>query len=210
VTIPPSHPAGGAPTAPEGALGQSVAGFLEDLGEERQAPGSGSAAAAAIAMAAAVVAMAARASREAWALGAGSAGQAEALKVGAASLVEEDASAYFEAAAALESATRNDVETTADPALGSKLEHAAAVPITLAQIAGDTALLAAEVAEHGADAQRADAVAACLIAEGAGRAEAHLVEINLGLAPGDGRRMLLRDIRATLAEARDRALGTTA
>lgn len=206
MTTPPSVSGGGAAWALEGALEPTLADLLEELGDERRAPGSGSAAAAAIAMAAAVVAMVARASREAWALGAGAAGQAEALKARATSLLDEDASAYREAAAALASATRDEGGAAADPALGSKLERAAAVPLALAQTAGDTALLAAEVAEHGADAQCADAVAACLITEGAGRAAAHLVEINLGLAPDDVRRMLVRDIKATLAEARKRAL----
>ena len=190
--------------------GHTLSGFLGQLGAEGPAPAGGSAAAAALAMAAAVVAMAARGSRDAWALGAGAAGQADALKERAASLIDEDASAYLDAAAALDSAIYPEAGSAPDPALGAKLERAAAVPLRLAESAADLAVLAAEVAESGEPNLRADAVAACLIAEGAGRAAAHLVEINLGLARDDERRTVLRELDTVFAEARGRAVGAGA
>ena len=80
--------------------------------------------------------------------------------------------------------------------LGTLLERAAQIPLDIAESAVDVASLAAVVAERGDQALRADAVAAALLAQGAARAAATLVEVNLGTTsvgrardagPGPGR-----------------------
>ena len=52
----------------------------------------------------------------------------------------------------------------------------------------DVASLAAVVAERGEQALRADAVAGALLAQGAARAAATLVEVNLGTTSSDAAR----------------------
>jgi formiminotetrahydrofolate cyclodeaminase len=74
----------------------------------------------------------------------------------------------------------------------------------------DVASLAAIVAERGEQALRADAVAGALLAHGAARAAATLVEVNLGTTSTDARVTRARDLAGTAAAAADRALATLA
>jgi formiminotetrahydrofolate cyclodeaminase len=68
------------------------------------------------------------------------------------------------------------------------MAEAAWVPLELARVATDVAVLATETARHCDPDVRADAAAAASLAAGAARAAAHLVEVNLAVAPDDARR----------------------
>jgi formiminotetrahydrofolate cyclodeaminase len=97
-----------------------------------------------------------------------------------------------------------------DARLGSDLALAAYTPLSIAQVAADTAVLAAALAQGGAPDVRADAVVAACLAEAAAAGAAHLVRINLGVAPDDERIAIAQDHAAAAAAARARALGHTA
>jgi formiminotetrahydrofolate cyclodeaminase len=149
------------------------------------APAAGSAAAVVAAIAAAVVAKAAwRANDQ------GSAAQGLALAGRLTKLASLDADVFAVALGALKEATeRREVNEAGsdsrDFQLGRTLQQAAAVPLAIAEAAADVALLAAEVARSGESELREDAAAAAMLAEGAARAAAHLVSINLASRPGD-------------------------
>jgi methenyltetrahydrofolate cyclohydrolase len=150
--------------------------LVERLAGSERAPGGGSAAAAAVVLAAAVVEKVARLSGD-WPEATGCAAQAAILRRRAVPLVEADAEVYRAALAAL---------AGEGPAAGDALERAADVPLELAGIACDVALLAAEVAHLGDPSLRPDAQTSLLLAEAATRAAARLVVENL--ASGDGER----------------------
>jgi formiminotetrahydrofolate cyclodeaminase len=149
------------------------------------APAGGSAAAIVAALAAAVVAKAAwRANDQ------GSAAQALALAGRLTKLASLDADVFAAALGALKQATERGEagETGSDSRdfqLGRALQQAAAVPLAIAEAAADVALLAAEVARSTQSGLREDAAAAAILAEGAARAAAHLVSINLASGPDD-------------------------
>jgi methenyltetrahydrofolate cyclohydrolase len=184
-------------------LGLSLDEFLSQLAAERRAPGGGSAAALTVALAGGLVAMVARSSRSSWADAGGVAAQAQALVERVLPLVQADALAWEQAAAALG-------ETGAgDSALERKLEAAAAIPIRIAEAASDAASLAEVAAERGNGAYRADAVAAAVLAAAGAQAAAHLVAVNLAVREGDEG---LARVRASEEAARDaarRALDST-
>jgi len=72
----------------------------------------------------------------------------------------------------------------------------------------DVASLAAVVAERGDQALRADAVSAAVLAEGAARAAATLVEVNLGTTSSDGRVARARDLAGAAGASAQRARKT--
>ncbi len=173
------------------------ADLLEALAGER-VPASGTAAALAGAMAAELVAMAARASNG-WTDGPGVAAQARSLAARLVPLAAADADAFARV-----------VTLRADPAsderdLGPALDHAAALPLSIADATAATAELAAVVAEWAPGYEKADAIAAAAIAEGATRAAASLVHANLTTRPGDRRAARADELVRAAAAARDRA-----
>jgi formiminotetrahydrofolate cyclodeaminase len=175
ITAPPSLPAD----------------LVERLAACERAPGGGSAAAAAVVLAAALTEKVARLS-EGWPEAAGCAAQAAILRRRAVPLVESDAEVYEAALAAL---------AGDGAAPGHALERAADVPLELAGIACDVALLAAEVARLGEPSLRPDAQTSVLLAEAATRAAARLVVENLATGEGErGRRA--RELAETAAAAR--------
>jgi formiminotetrahydrofolate cyclodeaminase len=177
--------------------------FLERLAAARRAPGGGSAAALTVALAAGLVTMVARSSRNSWNDAIGVAAQAQALVERVMPLVEADAFAWEQAAAALE-------ETGAgNEILERKLEAAAAIPIQIAEAGADTAALAELVADRGEGAYRADAVAAAVLAAAGAQAAAHLVAVNLSVQEGDERLARVRRSAEAAAEASRRALDST-
>jgi formiminotetrahydrofolate cyclodeaminase len=157
-----------------------LAAFIDSLASPSETPASGSAAAATAALASGLVAGVARAAGDP-----GTAAQAEALAARLTMLAAEDADAYEAAMRAL--GQSGDGSETHDFLLGAMLRRAADVPLQIAEAAGDVALLAALVAEIAPGAQRADATGAAILAEGAARAAAHLVDVNLAARPGDER-----------------------
>ena len=189
-------PASFPPTAATSRFGDrfGLAAFVESLRSPTETPASGSAAAAAAALAAALVANVAHSSADP-----GTAAQADALAVRLTALTAEDADAYEAALRAL--GQRGDGSETHDFLLGTMLKRAADVPLQIAEGAGDVALLASAIAEVAPAGQRADLVGAALLAEGAARAAAHLVDINLTSRSGDERHLRAHDAVEAAAAA---------
>jgi formiminotetrahydrofolate cyclodeaminase len=191
-------------------LDRSLTAFLDALAARERAPGGGSAAALTVAFAAGLVAMVARSSRDVWDDAPGVAAQALTLQDRAGSLTHSDAEAWDDALAALRAAadpTEGDGNgARGDLELERKLERAAAIPLEIAELGADTAVLAAHAGEHGDLAYRADAAAAAALAAGGARAAAHLVEVNLAIRPGDERLARARTSETAAAEAAERLL----
>ena len=185
-------------------LSLTVDELLEELARGTPVPGAGSAAALVTASAAALTAMAGRCSRDSWVEAGAAVAQAESLRARAGVLAQEDADA-LEAFLAARAATAEPRREARDFLLGQALFLAADVPLAIAEIACDVALLAAHAAENCTDDVRPDAASAAALAYGAVRAAAHLVEVNLATAEGDARvtsaRNLVRAARAAADEA---------
>jgi formiminotetrahydrofolate cyclodeaminase len=185
-------------------LSLTVDELLDELARGTATPGGGSAAAVVTAAAAALTAMGARSSRGAWADAGAAVAQAESLRARAARLAREDADALDAFLAAR--ATVEARPEARDFRLGQALFNAADVPLAIAGTACDVALLAAHVAENCQDDVRADAASAAVLAHGAARAAAHLVEVNLATAEGDARVTSARDLVRAAGAAADEAV----
>jgi methenyltetrahydrofolate cyclohydrolase len=179
--------------------------FLDTLAGEGPAPGGGSAAAVTVGMSAAIVSMVARASREHWPEAGGTIGQAEALRARVAPLAQADADAYAAALAALRGRDRVEARYR-DQKLRAALEHAAEIPLRIAEAGCDVALLACRLVEHGNPEVRADAAAAAVLAEGGTRAAAKLVTVNLAATGDDDRVRRAGKLVHEAANAATRAL----
>jgi formiminotetrahydrofolate cyclodeaminase len=186
-------------------LSLTVEQLLDELARETPVPGAGPAAALVTAAATALVAMAARRSRDSWAEAGAAAAQAEALRARAVDLAREDAEALesFLAARGASGETRREAR---DFRLGRALDRAASVPLAIADTACDTALLAAQVADRCEGDVRPDAASAALLAHGAARAAAHLVEINLGAGVDDERVKRAHEVVRLAGTAADAAV----
>jgi len=168
--------------------------LLDDLVIE-VGTGAGASAALALGLAAEVVTRAARAST--WNGAGGAAAQAALLKARAVRLASANATA-FERARTLLDAPQSLPEHARDWTLGRALEHAADMPLAIAECAADIALLAAETAQHADGVGRADAAAVATLAEGVAHAMALLVEANLAIGADDER---AADARAATVRA---------
>jgi methenyltetrahydrofolate cyclohydrolase len=193
-------------------LDLTVTAFLDALATRGRAPGGGSAAALTVAFAAGLVAMVARSSRGMWEDAAGVAAQALTLQDRAAALSLKDAEAWEAALAALRTAADPSERDEAGPReeldLERKLERSAAIPLEIAELGADVAVLAVEAAVHGEHEYRADAAAAAALAAGGARAATHLVEVNLGIRPGDERLVRARASQTAAYEAAERLLAS--
>jgi formiminotetrahydrofolate cyclodeaminase len=192
-------------TQPADYLDRRLRDLLDDMAEQTPAPAGGSAAAIAVALAAALVAMTARFSREHWEEAGGVIAQAEALRSRVAPLAQKDAEAYGRALAAFRLPKSLD-PAARDEALGRALAEAAAVPLEIASVAADVAVLAAAAAERGNPNVRGDAATAAALAEAGARAAANLVAINLGALEDDERVTNARGLAATATSAAAHAL----
>ncbi len=172
--------------------------LLDDLSSAEPSPASGWATAVVVATASALVAMAARASASGWSEAGGFAAQAEALRTRALELAEEVDEAYRAALDVLE-APPGETAAVRDFAIAGAVGRAADVPLAIARAATDAAVLGAHVAERGEQSRHGDSVAAVLLAEGAARAAANLVEINLTTVPEDPR---LKEVSRLLDDAK--------
>jgi len=148
--------------------------------------------------------MCARASTEGWSDAPGAAAQAASLRRRAAPLAQRDIEAYRAALDALASPP-GDSPDERDAALGKALSYAAEVPLEIAEMAADTAILAATVTARGDERVRGDAAAAASLAAAAAQASANLVAINLAAAADDPR---IARARAIATAAVDAARGT--
>ena len=178
---------------------------LEQLAHGTRVPGAGPAAAFVTATAAALATMSARISRGSWA-GAGAAvAQADALRARANRLALADAEALAEYLVARVT-TADERQEVRDFRLGQALDRAAEVPLAIAEAACDVAQLSAHVADHCEGDVRADAAAAAVLAAGAARAAAHLIEVNLGVAVDDERVLRAGRLVRAAETAADQAL----
>src|SRR5215208_3829595 len=189
-------------------LDLSVRSLLDDVASEAPTPGGGALAALTGALAAGLIEMASRTSAD-WEMRGAVAAQAKVLRERLAELAPLNDEVYEHALAALRLPAGVGADA-ANAVLGPSLERAAAFPLAIAEAASNVAELAAVVAEEGDPRVRADAAAAAMLALGATRAAAHLVEINLGVLEHDER--LLRATRlaadAAAASARTLAVAT--
>ena len=180
-------------------LAQPVRDLLDALAEPSPAPAGGSAAALAVAMAAALLSMAARISIDHWAEAGASAAQAEALRLRAAPLAHADAEAYAEV-------LRLRREGARDAELGRAFDHAAELPLRIAEVGADVAELAAHAAPRVKPSVAGDAAAAAVLAHAGTAIAAHLVAINLGTRKGDERIRQAEQLAEAAAEAGGRAV----
>jgi methenyltetrahydrofolate cyclohydrolase len=169
--------------------------FLDRLAARTPTPGGGGAAAVTGAMAAGLVAMAARFSASRLPRAGELAGQADELRRRAAGLADLDARAYQ----AVLAATRDDARREA-------LRGAADVPLEVAEIGAQVAVMALRVVVEGNPNLRGDAVTGALLAAASAGSAACLVDINVslgGLDPGLSRRagLAAADARAAADQA---------
>jgi formiminotetrahydrofolate cyclodeaminase len=189
-------------------LERSLGRWFDDLRSGEAGVAGGSSAALATAVAAVLIATAARRSAGSWEEAPGAAAQAETLVARAVDLSSEDAEAFRQARDALEH--RADLPADSrDETLRATLSYAADVPLRIAELAADVTVLAGEVAARGLPDSRADVVAGALLAAGAGRAAAHLVEVNLATASQDPRVERARVAAERAGEAAQRSAATT-
>jgi len=158
-----------------------IRGLLDAIGARSPAPGGGSTAALVGAMAAALCAKTARFSNDD-----GAVAQARALELRLLALAPEDARVFETALRRLDEPRDPDPDRR-DYELGRSLAAAADVPLRIADVCADVADLAADLAERGKADLQPDAAAAAVLAQGAARAAAHLVAVNLGATPNDER-----------------------
>jgi formiminotetrahydrofolate cyclodeaminase len=117
------------------------------------------------------------------------AAQADALRTRLVAYARDDADALHAARWALGHATLNALDGEADERrdfrLGLTLDRAASVPRAIAESCADVAMLAATFHDRCEADLQPDLVVSATLAAAAARAAAHLVGINLGVAPGD-------------------------
>jgi formiminotetrahydrofolate cyclodeaminase len=160
--------------------------LLDELATAEPAPGSGAVSALVVAAAGAMLAGAARASRSSWPEAGGIAAQAALLRARALELAGEGSEAYARALAVL-AETPGETSEERDTAIADALSEAAELPLEIARAGADAAVLAATLADRADPTTVGDVCAAALLAQGAARAAASLVGINLTTAPGDPR-----------------------
>jgi methenyltetrahydrofolate cyclohydrolase len=164
------------------AADRSLRSLLDDIAARTPAPGGGSSAGWTCAIAAALVEMAARfADSERTTQ---IATRARELRGQATELAQRELHAYEPVLAALK-LPKTDPDRASR--LDAALSDAAETPLALARACADVAALALEMSSAGSLHVRGDALAALHIANGAGRAAARLVEINLAGHPDDER-----------------------
>lgn len=173
--------------------------FLGLVAARIPAPGGGAAAAVAVALGAALTAMAARFSEEHIPDAAAAAAEADALRVGALPLADEDAAVYGEVLAAYR--TPHD----RDERVRRALSRATDVPLAIAEAGAAVADLAARIAVAGNPNLRGDAVAAVHLAASGTAVAADLAVRNLrdaGLADARTERAQALAERADAARER--------
>jgi formiminotetrahydrofolate cyclodeaminase len=190
---------------------QSLHDLLDEVAAQRPAPGGGCSAAWAGAFGAGLVEMAASftLARPKYAgvhhRMADVRREAKILRRRLLELGEADAEAYEPVIAAMRMPERH-------PLRGSRLEaarsNAAEVPLETAEAAARVAELAAETARVGNVHLMGDSVTGATLAEGASRAAARLVEINL-VGRDDARLARASDAIRRAAAARENALAVT-
>ena len=174
--------------------------FLDLVASGGPAPGGGSVAAVTVALAAGLSGMAARLSADQ--LAAGLADRADALRRRVEPLARADAESYRRVLDAYRLPRGPDPETRRER-VRDALSGAADVPLAVAEVGNEVAVIAARLVEEGNPNLEGDAVTAVLLAEAGVRAAAALVEINLSSAEMEDNRLgraneLVDEIAATV------------
>jgi formiminotetrahydrofolate cyclodeaminase len=172
-------------------LDEPVRGFLDQLAARTPTPGGGGAAAVTGAMAAGLVAMAARFSARQLPEAGELAEEADRLRRRLAQLAEEDAQAYAAVLEALRGPGEAGSGEQRETQWREALLGAAIVPLEIAEIGAQVALMAARLAETGNPNLRGDAVTGAVLAAASARSAACLADINVklgGLEPDLSRR----------------------
>jgi len=166
-------------------LDEPVRGFLDQLAARTPTPGGGGAAAVTGAMAAGLVAMAARFSARQLPEAGELAEEADRLRRRLAQLAEEDAQAYAAVLEALRGPGEAGSGEQRETQWREALLGAAIVPLEIAEIGAQVALMAARLAETGNPNLRGDAVTGAVLAAASARSAASLVDINVRLGELD-------------------------
>lgn len=180
---------GNSPAAPS-YRDQSLGDFLDLVAKQEPAPGGGSVAAVTVSLAAALVEMAANYAADQIPDGSHLAVAANTLRHHAAELADLDAQVYQQVIAAYATEGQVDPGLRGD-AIRQALQTATEVPLEIAQVGVETAVLAARLVVAGRASVRGDAMTAVLLAEAGVRSAAQLVGINVG-AGGLEARLLSR------------------
>jgi methenyltetrahydrofolate cyclohydrolase len=174
---------------------------LDRLAEKTPAPGAGSTAALVCALAAALLEM--TAAFDSSPMGSACAIRAAALRDRSLELAERELHSYEPVLTALRL-------PASDPERGSRLSNALAAastaPLAVASVGAQLAGIAAETVDGVSDQLVGEAVVASELAEGACRAAARLVEINLAGASGDPRLTEVAGLVRSAAESRAETL----
>jgi methenyltetrahydrofolate cyclohydrolase len=172
---------------------------LDRLADKTPAPGAGSTAALVCALAAALLEMAA--AFDTSPMGAACGVRAGALRDRALELAERES--YAPVLEALRLPTSDPERATR---LASALAGASAAPLAIASMGAQLAGIAAETVDGVSDHLVGEAVVASELAEGACRAAARLVEINLAGVPADQRLTEVAGLVKSAAESRAETL----
>jgi formiminotetrahydrofolate cyclodeaminase len=174
---------------------------LDRLAEKTPAPGAGSTAALVCALAAALLEM--TAAFDASPMGSACAVRAGALRDRALELADRELHSYEPVLEALRLPTSDpDRETR----LASAMVAASAPPLAIASVGAQLAGIAAETVDGVSAHLMGEAIVASELAEGACRAAARLVEINLAGAAGDPRLTEVAGLVRSAAESRAETL----
>ncbi len=157
---------------------EPVGRFLEQVASGEPAPGGGAAAAVATALSAALVAMAARLSTTQLDDADTIAATADELRHRALALADEDAAAYRRVLAGYRLPRQPDPEGR-QRVIREALEGATAVPLEVARLAAEAAVLGGRLVALGNPNLQGDAVGAVLLAQAAADSAARLVELNV-------------------------------
>lgn len=178
---------------------------LNRLAEKTPAPGAGSTAALVCSLAAALLEMAA--AFDPTPMGSACGVRAEALRGRALELADRELHSY-EPVLAASRLPASDPER--EERLTSAFSTASTAPLAIASVGAQLAGIAAETVDGVSDDLVGEAVVAAELAEGACRAAARLVEINLAGAPRDPRLTEVAGLVKAAAQARAETLAKAA
>jgi formiminotetrahydrofolate cyclodeaminase len=193
------------PRPPAPLTQQSLADVLDQVAERTAGPGAGSVAAITVAFAAALVEMTATYDDSILAQARGM--RATSLRTRMLEIAEIEQTAYEPV---LEAEAMEPGHPQREHRLAAALAAASAPPLATASAGAQVAYLAAESATQGNPALIGDAVTAAELADGATRAAAHLVRVNLSDSPGDPRRTEVTGLVHAAAEALEDAFAAAA
>jgi formiminotetrahydrofolate cyclodeaminase len=178
---------------------------LDRLAEKTSGPGAGSTAALVCSLAAALLEM--TAAFDTTPMGSACAVRAGALRDRALELAERERASY---APVLDAMRLPAADPDRDERLAIALAAASTAPLAIASVGAQLTGIAAETVDGVSDQLVGEAVVAAELAEGACRAAARLVQINLAGVPADPRLTEVAGLVTAAAEARAETLAKAA